>query len=125
MGKVDFNKNHKETKISGGSYEDMLKQREEKLPQMQEAIQTLFDNWHGQPIAVVMVEEDENGDPKGAHQLIVGAGKPESQLRLAKGLDQASNEVVKVLAQAAAELDVDDMMKVVKQVHQYLSGSEK
>lgn len=118
MGKkINFGKdNIEDTKLIKGSYEEMLKAREEKMPQMQEAIQSLFDNWEGQPLAIVMVTEDENGEPTGAHELIVGAGKPSSQLRLIKGLDKAGEDIVKTLGKYTASLEGEDMLEVVLQV---------
>ena len=123
MGKkINFGKdNIEDTKLVKGSYEQMLKAREEKMPEMQEAIQALFDNWEGQPLAVIMVNEDENGNPTGAHELIVGAGKPNSQIRLVKGLTKAGEDIVKVLGKHTATLDEDDMFEMITQVIEAIS----
>lgn len=130
MAKINLNKgkdsDRKVVGMTGGSYEDMIKQRKKMMPQMQKTIEELFDNWSGEVFAIIKVKEDENGEPQGVDLVMSGAGTPESQIALSKGLDEASNEAIKLLAEGVASLDdPKDMMRAIKEVVSLLNGNKE
>ena len=95
------NRNSRHAEMSTGGFEAMIKAREEKLPRMQEVIQDILDDWTGTAIAIVMVNEDENGKPESHSTIMTGVGNPKSQLKLAKALNQASESAMDALLEAA------------------------
>lgn len=118
---IDFGKSKKrkevdEVGMQNGSVKDLEKQRKAKMAEFQDSINELFEDWTGAPITIVMVEEDEDAKPIGVKTLMAGAGRPESQMRMAKALDKASNKAVEILARGVAQLDLPDMLKAVGQV---------
>lgn len=126
MADINFGKKKKTTKdvrdigAQRGSYEDMVKHREKKMPQMIEALEEFFENWQGESFAVVMVNEDENGMPIGTRTLMTGAGRPETQVQLAHGLGKAEEQAIEVLSDGIAELGREDRKIATMQVMNFM-----
>lgn len=102
--KLNFNgkdgkKGYRKTDVRIGSYEDMLKERERRMPEMQAELQKLFDNWSGETIIIIKAENDENGDPTGHHELILGVDKPTVLLGMMKHLDQTQETLMHSLVE--------------------------
>lgn len=88
--KANFGGSKKESKVETGDFEAMMKSREKQLPRMEESVQELLDKWSGQSLALILMEEDENGIAQSSKVLITGVGRPESLVRLGKALYKAS-----------------------------------
>jgi hypothetical protein len=96
--KADFGRD-KKAKLAGdgdlmaGSYGDMLKLRAKKLPEIEETINELLKDYHGEMITIIKIQEDENGKPDGHRIFIGGVGHISTQMALAKAFSGASDEL--------------------------------
>lgn len=120
-GKEDEKKIKNKTQVEMGSYVDMLKSREKRMPEMQKEIQEFFDNWSGETIIMVKTENDENGDPIGCHQVIMGVDKPTVLLSLARHLDHTQEHIMEQLMESGdpkllATMAVDMMRDLLKEI---------
>lgn len=121
--KVEFNGKSKK-KVTGvshshlerGDYEDIVKHREKQLPKIEAEIQKVLENYHGQGVAVIMLEEDENGKATGVRSLISGVGHPSGQLQLAKALISGGNEVIDLLVESIAKESPEDAMELAMEI---------
>lgn len=103
----NFNDKDKKKKIKPGGFRgdfaDMMKHREELMPEFEDAIEQQFDNYNGEMVAIVQVDEDENGKPTGSTMFIGGVASMESSLRMLKALDEARDAIAKQIGQGLAE----------------------
>lgn len=121
---IEFNSTNKkkstgarEAQLEAGSYEDIQKHRAKQLPRIEKEVQAILKNYHGQGIALVVIEEDENGNPEGVHTLISGVGHPSVQIELAKKLHEASKEIIDLLLESAVKSgDLKTMLAVVEDI---------
>ena len=121
--KIEFN-NGKKKEVSGvrhshlekGGYEDIVKHREKQLPKIEAEIQKVLENYHGQGIALIMLEEDENGQATGVRSLISGVGHPTGQLQLAKSLISGGQEVIDLLVESIAKESPEDAMELAMEI---------
>ena len=99
--KVNFDKKNDDgnlvSELIGGGYPAMIKKRKEQLPKIQDNIQEILENYSGESIAIILMKEDENGDVTGSNMLMSGVSKVESQIRMAKALNIASNKAMDIL----------------------------
>lgn len=99
--KLNFNNGNNEknnrTEVEVGSYEDMIKSRKRRMPEMEANIQELFENWSGETVVILKAEVDENGYPKGCHQLIVGVDRPQVIMKLIHQLDDTQEALMNSL----------------------------
>lgn len=99
------------------SYEELLEKRESQMEELMDGIQQMFEDWTGEVMAIVIVEEDENGMPTGTRSMIAGAGRVQSQVRLAQALDKTSEQALKVLAEGVASPgSKKEMLAATKQI---------
>ncbi len=105
--KINFDdkgfKEQNQTEINSGSYEDMLKLRKKMLPKFQEGLNEVFEDYQGQSFCVVIMEEDENGEPSGAKVMMAGVSLPSTQVKMAHALRNASATALKVMLEAAKD----------------------
>lgn len=102
--KIDFNgksDNTDKSEVMTGGYEKMLKMREQKLPEIQEAINEVFKDYDGGSVAIIVMKEDENGMPSGRNLFMGGVSRPEVQIYMSKALFDASDDAINVLMEAA------------------------
>lgn len=102
--KIDFNSKEEtieRAELVSGSYEDMLKQRQKMLPQMQEKIQELLSDYQGQAMALIVMQEDENGDPTGVSTVIGGASQVSSSIKLASAIDEGAKSLFNLILESA------------------------
>lgn len=91
----DFNETSHGVEGSGyGSFQDILKMRNQMNDHFQEGIKQLTDNYDGELIGIVRIKEDENGEPEQVLSFVGGIGVSESVMRLAQGLAQAAATIV-------------------------------
>lgn len=105
--KANFGKNNKKSTnkhdVYTGGFETMMKQRKEKLPELEEAINEMLEDYDGGAICIVRIKEDENGDAEG-HQLFVGGvSKLEAQMSLGVALEKTSDDIRQKLIDAIKE----------------------
>lgn len=93
----NFGKNKAFIKKEGQGYEGMLKERKRALPEMQDSIQKIMNDFNGESICIIVMKEDENGKPTGNHILMTGVAKPEMQLALGRALNDGAKQAVDVL----------------------------
>ncbi len=104
MAKINFNRDEsgKFKKKEGsfkseghfGTYEDMMKERAQKLPEMIKEIEKFFENWNGETVILVRTQEDENGDAIGHHEAIMGVDKAENLMGIAKHLRGTQETII-------------------------------
>lgn len=93
--KANFGRNDKKSNnvitsdLIEGGFEQMIKTREENLPEVEKTINKVLNDYDGGMIAIVRVIDDENGDPEAQQVFIGGVSHLGSQVKLAKGLNQA------------------------------------
>ncbi len=124
--KVNFNGNSDSTdksEVMHGGYEKMLKMREEKLPEIQEAINKVFKDYDGGLVAIIVMKEDENGMPSGRHLFIGGVSRLEVQLFMSKALFEASDDAVNALLEAAKK-NPKQFVEITKQLLDFMGGKE-
>ena len=90
-----------DSQMSRGNYGDMLKMREKELPDMQKNIEQAFEHFHGQNVVVIIMEEDENGEPTGHRMVMTGVGTMQNQIALGKALHKASHMAIEALMEGA------------------------
>lgn len=124
--KVNFNGKSDSTdksEVMHGGYEKMLKMREEKLPEIQEAINEVFKDYDVGSVAIIVMKEDENGMPSGRHLFMGGVSRPEVQLFMSKALFEASDDAVNVLLEAAKK-NPKQFVELTKQLLDFMGGKE-
>jgi glucose-6-phosphate isomerase len=97
--------------VQTGTFEEMRKIRKQKLPDIQKEVQKIFENYDGGMVAIITVDEDENGYADGHHMYIAGVAHLSSQLAIGKGLSEATDEVRDMLIKSAK--DDPAAMKVI------------
>lgn len=93
--------NYYRLKKSDG-FENMLKIREENLPDYEREIEKALRNYDGGLVGIVRVFEDENGEPNSATEIAVGTASLSSQMALVGRLRNMADELEKK-ANAALE----------------------
>lgn len=103
--KINFGKEDKQNtrEVIKGSFEDMLKKRQAELGNLQESIQKILGDYSGTSIAVVVVNEDENGDPSGREVFLGGVCTTASQIYLARSLKESADRIQDELMEQAKE----------------------
>lgn len=96
------------SRILRGGYERMVKMRKEMRPEFEKEIQEAMDGWHGQSMALVIMNEDENGDVTGANIVSLGVSTPATQVALVKKLNELSIALLEQLTSTVGE-DIDAM----------------
>jgi tRNA/tmRNA/rRNA uracil-C5-methylase (TrmA/RlmC/RlmD family) len=95
--KADFGKkkktNQDEHNMFKGGYEQMVKERKKKLPELEAAINDVLKDYDGGTIAIITIKEDENGDAEGHSLFIGGVSKLETQIALGRSFIDASEEI--------------------------------
>lgn len=115
MAKINLNRDSNgrfkknSTEVHVGSYEDMIKERERRLPEMIKEIEKFLENWHGGAILIVTVEHDENGDGVGHHEAILGVDKPENLLDLAKNISSTPERIIEHVVHTSNPRDLMKM----------------
>lgn len=117
------NKGTQESEMFQGDYQNMLKERKNKLPEMQDAIQNVLKDWDGSSIAIVVMKEDENGLPEGAHSMMTGVSRAEMQVAMGKQLNMMSEEVMHMIVEAVKD-DPKAMIEIVKMVTKLIEQEE-
>lgn len=84
----------------GEGYDDMLKQRKEKLPEIRETLDNVLKDYKGEAITIVIMQEDKSGLPTGHQLFIAGVSRPEVQIDMGKALHNASRRTLEVLLEA-------------------------
>lgn len=116
----DNTKGISKTKILKGGFEEMVKQRQKNLPSIEANIQDIFKDYNGEMVAIVRINEDENGDPESSSTLISGVSGFASQVRLTKALDNAVSDLIKTVSLAIVESRGDEgireLLAVLKQL---------
>ena len=105
----------KKSELSQGSFRKMMEAREEELPELKDSIRRALKDYSGQNIAIIIIDEDENGDAEGASVLIAGVGKLESQIAMAKTLHRASETIVEDLMEVSKG-DVKAMLQIASAI---------
>lgn len=108
---VEFNNKKKNSKkgvnskitVEESDFEGMLKARAEHLPEIEKNINKVLKDYTGAQMAIVVIVEDENGEPEGSQLLVTGTGRVSSQVALAKALHQASHETIETLMEVVKE----------------------
>lgn len=126
--KINWGKSHdsyNETELSQGDFEALLKQREKTLPKLEKEVSRILGTWHGQSIAIVLVHEDENGEPDKTEVFISGVGRLDSSVALSKGLSEAADKSMERVIDASsqdpkallklASLLMDEIKKEIKE----------
>lgn len=121
--KVEFNGKSKK-KVTGvshsylekGDYEDIVKHRESHLPKIEAEVQKVLANYHGQGIALIVLEEDENGNATGVRSLISGVGRPSGQMQLAKALVDGGQEVIDLLVKSIAKESPEEALDLAMEI---------
>lgn len=109
------NRKSKKSELSQGSFRKMMEAREEELPELKDSIRRALKDYSGQNIAIIIIDEDENGDAEGASVLIAGVGKLESQIAMAKTLQRASETIVEDLMEVSKG-DVKAMLQIASAI---------
>ena len=120
--KIDFNNNDNDTKSKAfrGSFKDMMDERNKRLPEFKERIQEHFKNYNGEMVAVITIEEDENGDPHSGSIFVGGVATFDSSMRMLQALDEAKDGITSQMASNIAKNPdmlgdvLDDILKKVR-----------
>lgn len=102
---IDFDgkgKNKRGASMVEGSYEDMVKMRKKQLPEIKDEIQKMFKNYDGGLVAIITMDEDENGKSEGHSLFIGGVAHISTQLALGKALSEASEKMAEMLVDKAS-----------------------
>lgn len=108
-------KENTSSKLSEGSFEDMIKTRKAGLPDYEEEIQEQLEDYDGGLIAIIRVEEDENGKASKIRATVVGAAHISSQLRLIRGLDKLGERLRDELIESAKG-NVEAMLAIITEI---------
>lgn len=107
----------RKTEIHKGTYEDFVKGKAEQLPKIQKEIETLFKDYDGGGVGIVINTYDENGEVDGHKVAILGVDKPAGLIKLAKGLHMASEEAIETLQKSGdPEVLLDAAMEMMRQI---------
>lgn len=114
---VNWNKENDKTKneamLTSGDYEDMQNIRKKNLKKMQSAVEDALSSWEGQNIALVVIKEDENGEPSGSHVVMTGVSRLGSNVAMIKSLQTCAEAAVRQLMDSVKG-EPDAMMQVAK-----------
>lgn len=124
FGKDSKGKTTSKSELFTGGYERMLKERKNKLPQLESAVQEVLDEWSGETICIIKIHEDENGDPSGQHIFIGGVSKISGQIALGKALSEASYNIRDKLIEVAKE-DPGSAKAILGEMLEYLAKDLK
>lgn len=102
--------------LEKGDYEDIVKHREKHLPKIEGEVQKILANYHGQGIALIVLEEDENGEATGVRSLISVVGRPGGQMQLAKALIDGGEEVIDLLVKSIAKEAPEDALALAIEI---------
>lgn len=127
--KINFNsdgrkKNVNESKLYSGNFEAMLKEREKVMGKLQGDIQEILQDYHGQNIAIIVVEEDENGMPTESKTFIGGVSTIESQLVMGRSLNKASDNLRDMLIESAKG-DVKKLLSIANVLASMIEEDEE
>jgi len=75
-----------------GDFETLQKMRKETMKEFEATIKEVFKDYDGEMIAIVRIREDENGDPEGHQECVLGVGSVESRYKLSRALQKVSND---------------------------------
>lgn len=95
--KRNDNKSYERIERLQGGYEKLVETRKKELPQIEEQVQKMFENYNGEVMAVIRIYEDENGDPEAGETFIGGVSGAASSMALAAKLDEAGKHLRKVV----------------------------
>lgn len=105
--KINFNKSDEEPKRKSraiaGDHEDMKRTRKEEMPHIMENIQEIFQDYNGELVAVVRIEEDSKGNPQGVNFLVSGVASASASQRMVSALREAADEVQNHVIEGAKE----------------------
>lgn len=103
--KLDFNKDNKKSikaELVASDFEGLLKAQKETIPDVQDSLQEVFKDYAGTMVSVIVIKQDENGEPEGHAHYIGGVGTLKSQLALYKALDNAKESVTEAVGKGMA-----------------------
>jgi hypothetical protein len=125
--KLNFNEDKKSVKaeLVSSDFEGLLKAQKKAIPEVQESIQEVFKDYAGTMVAIVVIKEDENGDPEGRAEFIGGVGTLKTQLALYKALDSAKDSVTSAVAKGMASNPDAGMETITDLVEQLRSALKK
>lgn len=115
---IKFNNgNDKDNKASltEGGYREMVTSRKKNLPEIEATIQDILKDYAGENICIIIQREDENGLPDHSHVFMGGVSRLETQVAMAKTLDQTSHKAIELLMESSKG-DVKAMLAVVQAV---------
>lgn len=115
IGSTGKDKSIKQVTTIHGSYEKMLIERKKNLPNIEKSINELLEDYDGRSIAVIVIDEDENGDPTGSRAVITGVSSAESSIVLSKSLSENASDLLKtVVNHAAKSNDPYEMLQMLE-----------
>lgn len=118
-------KGSRKTEHHSGTFEDMIKQRAAKTPEILKEIEHQFEDYAGGGVAIVINTYDENGDCDGHKVAIMGVDKPQGLIKLAKGLHTASEEVIENLAENSSPAAMlEAAMEMMKEIQENLNDKK-
>lgn len=109
--KGEGNIHHMEVKNT--SLKNMIKAREEELPDIEREIEKVLSNYDGGAITIIMNTHDETGETTGHQQMTIGAESLKGLVYHAFYLEQASNHTV---ADLTDTLGKEDLSKILTSI---------
>lgn len=102
------------TEIYRGTQEDMDKARKERLPEMIESIQDMFEDWDGSGVVILKSFTKKSGK-QGIKMMITGVSEPLDMLELAYRCHTARNEIVATIKDSIpVESFIVNVLKLAK-----------
>lgn len=126
MKKFNFGDKRKDEMVEG-DFRKMMEMRKGAIPDLEDSINSILDDYHGEMLAIVRVSEDENGDPNSHAIFIGGVAGIESQIRLARSLHEAEKSIHDSLLKNATEnpraaLEIAD--KLLDEIRKSIEGNK-
>lgn len=88
--------------VTQGDFAHMMETRKEETPHIEKSINDILKDYSGEMVAVILIEEDENGNPSDQTVFISGVSGMDSQLAMMKALNSAEKQMQDALAERAS-----------------------
>lgn len=101
-----FNDSEEETregKAFKGNFKEMMDERKKALPKFEKAIQNKFKDYSGEMVAIVLIKEDENGDPESSEVFVGGVSTFETSMKMLESLNEVKDAITSQMAQGLAD----------------------
>lgn len=98
----DKKDNKKNVSLTEGNFREMMKKREQQLPIIENNIREALEDYSGQNMCLIVINEDENGDPEGASVVMAGVSTMETQIKMSQVLHKLSNKSMEILMESAS-----------------------